>query len=162
MPIQLQTAPLLILLSFLRDGVSKLNSHEPHVVCMPDSVLTLWWENQHFPTGTTRLPMPFLCVCKSGGAADIFNSPQVLGFLSKLFKAILPLKWGKEDCIGTTESPDCPGGLHSSNQAGLTIAGRTVCYRTVFILRPAPGCPPLHGNVLRGNSPAWAQQWELT
>ena len=108
------------------------------------------------------MPMPFLCVCKSGGAVDIFNSPQALGFLSKLFKAILPLKWGKEDCIGATESPDYPGGLHSSNQAGLTIAGRTACYRTVFILRPAPGCPPLHGNVLRGNSPAWAQQRELT
>jgi len=40
-PIQVQTAPLLILLSFLRDGVSKLNSQEPHVICMPDFALTL-------------------------------------------------------------------------------------------------------------------------
>lgn len=65
-----------------------------------------------------------LSIPKSGGAVDNFNSPQVLGFLSKLFKAILPPKRGKEDCIGTTESTDYPGGLHSSNlgspfQAGL-------------------------------------------
>lgn len=74
------------------------------------------------PTGATRLPMPF--PCKSGGAVDIYNSLQVPGFLSKLFKAMPPLKWGREDCIGTTESPDYPGGL--DGEAGLTIPGRTL------------------------------------
>lgn len=41
MPVQLQTDRLLFLLSFLRDGVTKLNLHEPHIICMPDFVMTL-------------------------------------------------------------------------------------------------------------------------
>lgn len=45
----------------------------------------------------------------------------MLGFLSNcLFKAILPLKWDKGDCIGTTEHSEYPGGLHSSSEAGLS------------------------------------------
>lgn len=96
---------------------SKLNPHEPRVISMPDFAPTLRWEYQYSPTGTTRLPMPFLPVCEAGGAADIFNSAQASGFLSKLFKAILPLKRGKEDCIGTTIST----GQESSSDAGTVL-----------------------------------------
>lgn len=114
------TDHLLFLLSFLRDGVAKLHPHEPHIICMPDFVVTLWWENQYLPIGTTQLPMLFLC--KSVGTTDFFNSPSCSASLSNsLFKAILPLKWGKAGCIGTSEHSEYPGGLHCSSGAGHSI-----------------------------------------
>ena len=105
-------------------------------------------------------PCPFLVFLCPGKLLTLL-SPQMSGFLSKLFKAILPLEWGKEDCTGAAESPDCPGGLCSSSQAGLPAPGRTVCHHAVSILRPVLGCPALCCNVLRGNSPGGAEEWEL-
>lgn len=41
MPVRLQTDRFLFLLSFFRDGVTKLNLHEPLIIYMPDFVLIL-------------------------------------------------------------------------------------------------------------------------
>lgn len=127
---------------------------------MPDCVLRLRWENQYSPAVTTQLLFPR--VFKSVGSVDAFNSPQVLGLLSKLFKVILVLNQGKEDSIAAAESPVYPAGLRSSSEAGLTIPGRIVFYHTVLILRPSPGYPTLHVSVVQWNSPGHVDKRAFT
>lgn len=127
---------------------------------MPDCVLRLWWENQYSPAVTTRLL--FARVFKSVGSVGAFNSPQVLGLLSKLFKVFLVLNQGREDSIATAESPVYPAGLCSSSGAGLSIQGRTVSYHTVLILRPSPGYSTLHVSILWWNSPGHVDKQVFT